>query len=151
MASVSPLPPPLPQQLWFDVDRPIQPRPRRAATPAGPRIAAAAAGTGSQMELRMAAPAPVRAAAAASPPAPAGRDPAPSAAPPPQCFAGWLLDQSARSGVVGALARAARLDRQFPSRGTIEDVRARFSAAAADGDAFAALDDAERAYDRLMR
>lgn len=150
MATASPLPPALPQQLWFDVDRPIQPRPRRAAPPA-PTRGGLAAGVGRQMELRMAAPAPVVAQEPAPVmlPAPVTSVPAPSVAPPPPCFAAWLLDQSARGGVVGALAKAAGLDRQFPKRGTIEDVRARFSAVGADGDAFAALDDAERAYDRL--
>ena len=48
------------------------------------------------------------------------------------------------------MAKAAKLDRLFPKNGTVDDVRARFSAAGADGDAFMALDDAEHEYDRLM-
>jgi len=64
-------------------------------------------------------------------------------------FASWLLDQTARKGIIGELAKAARTDRQFPKKGSADDVRARFSAVGADGDAFEALDDAEREYDRL--
>jgi hypothetical protein len=67
----------------------------------------------------------------------------------PVPFAAWLLDQSKRSGTLGELARAAKLDRAFPGSGSADDVRARFNAAGADGDAFEALDDAEREYDQL--
>jgi hypothetical protein len=66
-------------------------------------------------------------------------------------FGAWLLDQGKRPGSLGDLARAARLDRMFPKSGTADDVRSRFNAAGADGDAFAALDDAEREYDRQTR
>jgi len=83
----------------------------------------------------------------------------PSAPPPPlaievreaaerPCFVTWLLGQGKSGGTVGELAKAARGDRMFPRRGSVEDVRALFDAAGADGDAHAALDDAERAYDR---
>jgi hypothetical protein len=105
-----------------------------------------------QLELRMAPPRP-------APPAVAAKPAAPSVPRPPvppivektmsMSFAAWLLDQSGRKGVIGDLAKAARLDRQFPKNGSADDVRARFSAAGADGDAFEALDDAEREYDRL--
>lgn len=66
-------------------------------------------------------------------------------------FGEWVLEQAKRAGMLGELARAARLDRQFPKRGIVDDVRAHFSAVGADGDAFAALEDAEREYDRQMR
>lgn len=68
----------------------------------------------------------------------------------PTSFAEWLIAQGKRPGLIGDLAKAAKLDRSFPREGSAEDVRARFSAAGADGDAFAALDDAERLYDRIM-
>jgi hypothetical protein len=67
----------------------------------------------------------------------------------PQSFAAWLLGQSKQSGTLGELAKAAKLDRLFPRTGSADDVRARFSAGGADGDAFEALDDAERIFDRL--
>ena len=66
------------------------------------------------------------------------------------CFAAWLLAQAGRSGAVGELAKAAKLDRLFPRKGSADEVRARFSVAGADGDAFEALDDAERAYNRYI-
>ncbi|MBW8745071.1 MAG: hypothetical protein JF628_12155 [Sphingomonas sp.] len=65
-------------------------------------------------------------------------------------FGEWLLKQ-AKPGALGDLAKAARLDRQFPKRGSADDARVHFSAVGADGDAFAALEDAEREYDRQMR
>jgi len=63
-------------------------------------------------------------------------------------FGTWLLEQGNRRGTLGELAKAARLDRLFPRKGHADAVRARFSAAGADGDAFEALDDAERDYER---
>jgi len=145
-----------PQQLWFEVDRPIQVRPdrHRAARAASP--SSAAASMPAQMELRMAAPV----SRAAPAPSIAVTAPAPLAPAPPvppvileepmsPSFASWLLDQTARKGIIGELAKAARTDRQFPKKGSADDVRARFSAVGADGDAFEALDDAEREYDRL--
>ena len=76
------------------------------------------------------------------------REPVSTPAPAP-AFGSWLLDQAKRPGSIGELAKAAKLDRQFPKAGTADVVRARFSAAGADGDAFEALDDAEREYDRI--
>lgn len=140
-----------PQQLWFDVDRPIHVRPDRRGSKHSARRDAAPSGP-AQMELRMTAPTPA--------PRPTRTDPA---APRPTCpsvpvilkepmslsFAAWLLAQTGRKGLVGELAKAAKADRLFPRNGSADDVRARFSAAGADGDAFEALDDAEREYDRL--
>ena len=76
------------------------------------------------------------------------REPVPTPDP-ERPFGSWLLDQAKRPGSIGELANAAKLDRQFPRAGTADAVRARFSAAGADGDAFEALDDAEREYDRI--
>ena len=67
------------------------------------------------------------------------------------CFAMWLRGQTKRPGLIGDLAKAAQGDRLFPKKGSADDVRARFSAVGADGDAFEALDYAERDYDRYMR
>lgn len=147
-----------PQQYWLDVARPIQPRPieERRARGRPPRSDMPSASP--QMELRMAAT-PVAAIPAAAPvppvveavveaPAPVSRDvPAPAARP---CFVAWLRDQGKKSGALGELAKAARTDPRFPKAGSADDVRARFASAGADGDAFAALDDAERNYDRAM-
>jgi hypothetical protein len=66
-------------------------------------------------------------------------------------FGEWLLAQGKRSGLLGELAKAAKLDRSFPKGGTAGAIRARFNAVGADGDAFEALDDAEREYDRQLR
>lgn len=84
-------------------------------------------------------------AAAALPAETAAGAPEPDARP---SFATWLLGQSKSGGTLGELAKAAKLDRGFPKAGSADDVRARFNAAGADGDAFEALDDAERDYDR---
>jgi len=151
MAAASPLPDRLPQQLWFEVERPIHVRPDRQATARSPRRESAPAKP-AQMELRMAPPSAVPP-PILKPPAPSvSRPPVPTIVetPMPLSFAAWLLDQSGRKGVVGDLAKAARLDRQFPRKGSADDVRARFSAAGADGDAFEALDDVEREYDRSL-
>jgi hypothetical protein len=69
----------------------------------------------------------------------------------PSCepFGAWLLDQAKRSGMLGELAKAVKLDRRFPKTGSVEDVRRHFGSIGAEGDAFEALDDAEREYDRL--
>lgn len=140
-----------PQQLWLDVARPIQPRlPRDRGTPQ-PRQPRADASQ-DQMELRMSAAAPLVQPTPAIPkPRPADRlaasqVEAPSGRP---SFVKWLLAQSKCGGAVGDLAKAARADTQFPRDGSADDVRMRFGKAGADGDAYAALDDAERAYDRL--
>lgn len=203
-----------PRQLWLDVARPIQPRPRR--TSAARRLALLPA-AGLQMEMPIAAPAdeglptppciaepatseaglPTTAEAAAlaegaalvamsaSPPTrarpparlnarepaessasprtatpsidyssePIGVDPVPTGRDdghaPGRSFAAWLLAQVKQPGTLGELARAARLDRSFPKVGSVDQVRARFCQIGADGDAFAALEDAERDYDRL--
>ena len=136
-----------PRQLLLDVGRPILTRPRRSraasSDPSGPSPA------DRQMELRMV-------------PAAVPIMPIPKAAPRPQAsatvvtsrpscqpFGAWLLDQTKRLGLIGELAKAVQLDRAFPKNGTADDVRARFSAAGADGDAFMALEDAENEYDRL--
>lgn len=65
-------------------------------------------------------------------------------------FGEWLLAQAKRPGLLGELAKAAKLDRSFPKGGSADAVRDRFSAVGADGDAFEALDDAEREYDRQV-
>lgn len=139
------------QQLWLDVARPIQPRPVRGRpAPARPPQPGEPA---PQMELRMAV-APRKPAAPernADTIAEARTLPA-CAAPiegPRPCFATWLLGQSKSGGAIGELAKAARVDRLFPRAGDADIVRLRFDKVGADGDAYAALDDAERAYDRL--
>jgi hypothetical protein len=58
-------------------------------------------------------------------------------------FGAWLLSQIDRGDWIDGLAAAARADRGFPKRGGVEQVRERMRAQGADGDAFAALDDAE--------
>jgi len=69
----------------------------------------------------------------------------------PVPFGEWLLSQAKRPGLLGELAKAAKLDGSFPKGGTADAIRARFSAVGADGDAFEALDDAELEYERAMR
>jgi len=147
-----------PQQLWLDVARPIQPRPVKERRARGRLPRSGLPSASPQMELRMAAAAPVATPPAPPPvppvvealaetPAPVLRDvPAPVARP---CFVAWLRDQGKRAGAIGELAKAARTDPRFPKTGSADDVRARFASAGADGDAFAALDDAERDYDRI--
>ncbi len=142
-----------PCQLWLDVARPIQPRPRhglkreaRQARDDGPAPIAG------QMELRMVAPPPAPVESVPAIRARAKADYARPAAPVHDlrpCFAAWLLGQTRQPGTLGELAKAARLDPRFPKTGSADDIRARFSAAGADGDAFEALDDAERTFDRL--
>jgi hypothetical protein len=143
-----------PQQLWLDVARPIQPAPpRRERRPTERRDREDDAAASPQMELRMVARPPTRKAVApeaedmrrAPPSLPAHDGPIAEARP---CFVLWLLGHTKSGGVIGELAKAAKADRLFPRAGSAEDVRARFGAAGADGDAYAALDDAERAYDR---
>jgi hypothetical protein len=144
-----------PQQLWLDVARPIQPAPslRGRASPAR-RASEDQAWLGAQMELRMSARlAPLVAAPCEAPAVPIAKAPAPLVPEAPiadarPCFVTWLLGQSKSGGTVGELAKAARADRLFPRTGSAEEVRVRFDRAGADGDAYAALEDAERAYDR---
>jgi hypothetical protein len=163
MASAVPDQASRPQQQWLDIARPIQPRQpgeRPARRTARRRDDALAA---RQMELRMSAPVP----SSVAPPAPATVRAAIAqraatcdavAAPVPPgvpieparpCFIAWLREQAKSGGAIGELAKAARLDPSFPKRGSADDVRGRFGRLGADGDAYAALDDAERAYDRL--
>jgi uncharacterized protein YozE (UPF0346 family) len=58
-------------------------------------------------------------------------------------FGKWLLSQRDRGDWVDELATAARTDRTFPKNGDAEAVRAHLRAQQADGDVFAAVDDAE--------
>lgn len=142
-----------PRQLWLDVARPVQPRPRRDPQ-RGERDSKAGfvASVGGQMELRMVAAPVVTEPVETAPPIRArakAEYATPVALAATLSFATWLLHQTKQSGTLGELAKAAKLDRLFPKTGTADDVRARFNAAGADGDAFEALDDAERAFDRL--
>ncbi|WP_267382628.1 MULTISPECIES: hypothetical protein [unclassified Sphingomonas] len=58
-------------------------------------------------------------------------------------FGAWLMMQRDRGDWVDGIAEAARADRAFPRGGDVETVRKRLRDMGADGDAFAALDDAE--------
>ena len=58
-------------------------------------------------------------------------------------FGTWLLTQRDRGDWVDGIADAARADRTFPKHGDPEAVRAHLRKQQADGDAFAAIDDAE--------
>ena len=58
-------------------------------------------------------------------------------------FGAWLLTQRDRGDWVDGIAEAARADRTFPKHGDPEAVRAHLRKQQADGDAFAAIDDAE--------
>jgi uncharacterized protein YozE (UPF0346 family) len=62
---------------------------------------------------------------------------------PPVTFGGWLLTQRDRGDWVDGIADAARADRTFPKNGDPEAVRKHLRGQQADGDAFAAIDDAE--------
>ncbi len=126
------------EQLCFDVPRPLQSRPRRSAKP--PPRQHSEPPAGEQMELHM-----VPAAAEAALPV---RREQPSAGHTPESFAEWLLGQSKQPGMVGELARAARLDHAFPRRGGVGAVRMHLCRTGADGDVFVALEDAERVFDR---
>jgi len=136
--------PQLPQQLWLDVARPIIPRPRKVS-PDAPGTSPKPSIGHHQLELRMvASPFP---GAVSVPVVPVASLERPSKPERPS-FAALLLGQGKRPGTLGELAKAAKQDRLFPARGSADDVRARFSAVGADGDAFEALEDAEREYDR---
>jgi hypothetical protein len=63
-------------------------------------------------------------------------------------FAAWLLGQAKSGGMIGELAKAARGDPGFPKQASVDQIRERFNRFGADGDAFEALDDAERLYER---
>jgi len=58
-------------------------------------------------------------------------------------FGRWLLTKRDRGDWVDGIADAARADRTFPKNGDPETVRAHLCGQQADGDAFAAIDDAE--------
>lgn len=58
-------------------------------------------------------------------------------------FGTWLLSQKDAGGLIGQLATGAAADRRFPRQGDVGVVRQHLSAMQADGDMFAALDDAE--------
>jgi uncharacterized protein YozE (UPF0346 family) len=58
-------------------------------------------------------------------------------------FGQWLMTQKDRSDLVGQLAAGAVADRRFPRNGDPESVRKHLSAMQAEGDMFAAVDDAE--------
>lgn len=60
-----------------------------------------------------------------------------------ESFGRWLLAQCDRGDWVDGLANAARADRTFPKDGDPEAVRAHLRGQQADGDVFAAVDDAE--------
>jgi hypothetical protein len=61
-------------------------------------------------------------------------------------FGAWLLQQDKRGGWVGDLAKGMKASRGFPRGGSVDDVRKHLSDIRAEGDAFEALDDAERAW-----
>ena len=60
-----------------------------------------------------------------------------------QPFGAWLIGQKNKGGLIGQLAAGAAADRRFPKHGGPDDVRGHLSAMQADGDMFAAVDDAE--------
>ena len=62
---------------------------------------------------------------------------------PSLAFGQWLMTQKDRSDLVGPLAAGAAVDRRFPRTGDPEAVRKHLSAMQAEGDMFAAVDDAE--------
>jgi uncharacterized protein YozE (UPF0346 family) len=62
---------------------------------------------------------------------------------PSLAFGQWLMTQKDRSDLVGQLAAGAAVDRRFPRTGDPEAVRKHLSAMQAEGDMFAAVDDAE--------
>lgn len=138
-----------PRQLLLDVERPIVPRPRQKRSPV---IDTTSTPPVKQMEFIMAQsgtkPAlypPIERAAPVFPAATIDVASARSHEP----FSAWLLDQAKRPGMLGELAKAVKLDQRFPKAGSVDDVRRYFGSIGAEGDAFEALDDAERDYDRL--
>lgn len=60
-----------------------------------------------------------------------------------EAFGAWLLQQTARDGWIGALAKQAKGDPRFLKSLTPDDLRKRLHDAGAEGDSFEALDDAE--------
>lgn len=70
---------------------------------------------------------------------------------PGESFGRWLLKQCERGDWVDGLADAARADRTFPKDGDPEAVRGHLRKQQADGDAFAAIDDAESDWHAAQR
>ncbi|QQV77607.1 hypothetical protein H5J25_02030 [Sphingomonas aliaeris] len=62
---------------------------------------------------------------------------------PRMAFGKWMLMQRDRGDWIDGIADAARADRTFPKNGDPEAVRKHLRSQQADGDAFAAIDDAE--------
>ena len=62
---------------------------------------------------------------------------------PKPAFGQWLMAQKDRRDLVGQLAAGAVVDRRFPHTGDPDAVRKHLSAMQAEGDMFAAVDDAE--------
>ena len=62
---------------------------------------------------------------------------------PKPVFGQWLMTQKDRTDLVGQLAVGAVADRRFPRNGDPEAVRKLLSAMQAEGDMFAAVEDAE--------
>ena len=58
-------------------------------------------------------------------------------------FGAWLMAQKDRGDWIDPIAAAARADRGFPRNDTPDQVRDRLRDMGVDGDASAALDDAE--------
>jgi len=136
------------RQLWLDMERPIQPRPPRERPARGGGRAADSPPADPQMALAM----PSRPVAKAPEGRPARPPHVPAELAPDTgsrpCFVTWLREQGKRKDAIGELAKAVRIDPAFPRAGSVDDVRSRFGKVGADGDAFAALEDAERAYDQ---
>jgi uncharacterized protein YozE (UPF0346 family) len=60
-------------------------------------------------------------------------------------FGSWLLKQQQhRREWIAGLAKVAKSDHRFPKAGDVDQVREYLAKQGADGDAFEALDDAER-------
>ena len=60
-----------------------------------------------------------------------------------ETFGRWLLRPRGRGDWIDTLAESARTDRRFPKDGDPDVVRQYMSTMQADGDVFAAIDDAE--------
>ena len=114
-----------------------------------------------QLSMDLSAPMPAqvpgehRVEAPVAPEEPARAEPQPAremieeAPVPTKPFGTWLLEQKGhRREWIANLAKAAGVDTSFPKRGDPEAVRARMTAMGADGDAFEAIDDAEREWEQ---
>jgi uncharacterized protein YozE (UPF0346 family) len=60
-----------------------------------------------------------------------------------ESFGSWLLAQASRSDAIGALAKVAKTDRQFPRNGDVAAVYARLNVNEADGEMYEAVEEAE--------